>query len=279
MHSAASHPSGRARAGRLALAAATLAAAGCWQRVPDAEAPARLAAGARVSSVRCALRLFLRDRESDNRIATKGHLASARGEEMRLRAQGRHLGTTIFDLAVYGDELALSVPPKKKFFHGSLREALARRALGFPPAAAHLSAVDLLFPGASALAAGEAALALDARSAVLTRPGEGDRPALRVRYKRPGLRPREMRLLSAAEPGRVLAVVTYEAWTEIGGLAVPTRLEARIGDRALVTATFSRITLDAKLPERLFDLAPPPGAERVNVATLRRSTSGKGSGP
>lgn len=188
-----------------------------------------------------------------------------------VRVDTRAFGTTVSTLLSDGQHLAMADLRGGNFYLGDARPCVAAQLLGIPMESAEVVAV---LAGGPPIIAGGRSIRWDDGHYVVDIAGGGgvaeslwfeitdaERENVRPEAQRP--RPVHAELRDARG---VRAVLTFEDYTEVEGVAFPRRVRVEIErDGIDLMVRYREITLDPELPEDVFDQTPNPGLPVTHV--------------
>jgi hypothetical protein len=197
-----------------------------------------------------------------------GFVLAESPNHIRMLGQAPVIGSRIFDMVSDGETFRISIPPKGKFIVGpahfehtskkpleNLRPQHILEVIFWPP----------LDPGSLVLFDEEQEGA--AKYYTLTEVSRGESPAAtrRIWYDRTDLNVSRVELY---EPdGKLVSVANYSDWEAAGeGASYPREIEMeRPHDDYRLGLHITRLTLNAEVPAKSFELEQPPGSELVRV--------------
>lgn len=188
-----------------------------------------------------------------------------------VRVDTRAFGTTVSTLLSDGQSLAMADLRGGHFYVGDARPCVAAQLLGIPMESAEVVAV---LAGGPPLIEGDRRIRWDDGHYVVDIAGragaaesiwleltDAEREGARPEAQRP--RPVHAELRDARG---VRAVLTFEDYTEVDGVAFPRRVRVEMErDGIDLVVRYREITLDPELPEDVFDQTPNPGLPVTRV--------------
>ena len=188
-----------------------------------------------------------------------------------VRVDTRAFGTTVSTLLSDGRHLAMADLRGGNFYVGDARPCVAAQLLGIPMESAEVVAV---LAGGPPVIEGDRRIRWDDGHYVVDIAGRGgaaeslwlevtdaEREGARPDAQRP--RPTRAELRDARG---VRAVLTFEDYTEVEGVAFPRRVRVEIErDGIDLVVRYREITLDPELPDDVFDQTPNPGLPVTQV--------------
>lgn len=188
-----------------------------------------------------------------------------------VRVDTRAFGTTVSTLLSDGESLAMADLRGGHFYVGDARPCVAAQLLGIPMESAEVVAV---LAGGPPLIEGDRRIRWDDGHYVVDIAGragaaesiwleltDAEREGARPEAQRP--RPVHAELRDARG---VRAVLTFEDYTEVDGVAFPRRVRVEMErDGIDLVVRYREITLDPELPEDVFDQTPNPGLPVTRV--------------
>ena len=188
-----------------------------------------------------------------------------------VRVDTRAFGTTVSTLLSDGHHLAMADLRGGNFYVGDARPCVAAQLLGIPMESAEVVAV---LSGGPPLIAGDRRIRWEDGHYVVDIAGaEGTAESLWLEItdaEREGVRPGAQRPRPVHAELRdargVRAVLTFEDYTEVDGVAFPRRVRVEIErDGIDLVVRYREITLDPELPEDVFDQTPNAGLPVIEV--------------
>lgn len=188
-----------------------------------------------------------------------------------VRVDTRAFGTTVSTLLSDGRHLAMADLRGGNFYVGDARPCVAAQLLGIPMESAEVVAV---LAGGPPVIEGDRRIRWDDGHYVVDIAGRGgaaeslwlevtdaEREGARPDAQRPRPTRAEMR-----DARGVRAVLTFEDYTEVEGVAFPRRVRVEIErDGIDLVVRYREITLDPELPDDVFDQTPNPGLPVTQV--------------
>ena len=188
-----------------------------------------------------------------------------------VRVDTRAFGTTVSTLLSDGRHLAMADLRGGNFYVGDARPCVAAQLLGIPMESAEVVAV---LAGGPPIIEGDRRIRWDDGHYVVDiagRAGVGESIWLELTdAEREGARPEAQRPRPVHAELRdargVRAVLTFEDYTEVDGVAFPRRVRVEMErDGIDLVVRYREITLDPELPEDVFDQTPNPGLPVTRV--------------
>lgn len=188
-----------------------------------------------------------------------------------VRVDTRAFGTTVSTLLSDGQSLAMADLRGGHFYVGDARPCVAAQLLGIPMESAEVVAV---LAGGPPIIEGDRRIRWDDGHYVVDiagRAGVGESIWLELTdAEREGARPEAQRPRPVHAELRdargVRAVLTFEDYTEVDGVAFPRRVRVEMErDGIDLVVRYREITLDPELPEDVFDQTPNPGLPVTRV--------------
>jgi outer membrane lipoprotein-sorting protein len=166
-----------------------------------------------------------------------------------------------YTVAAYGDRLRAYDRGEKILYVGAATLENLRRYTRVP---LKVEVLAQLIRGLPPMSAGTRSGRVEAGATTwLWEADLGQGGTLRVELDRQDLRPLRASV-TAATPAEAL-FLEFEQYADVGGVEVPHRIRARLGDGGVVELEYSRIWRAVQLTATAFQIDPPPGVRVVGM--------------